>query len=101
MNTYVGNVMVARMPPPQVPVGSAKVSLPVQGAPPKGFCSMLASQRWHSCLWPPWPVRNSGSPTIMRKPYGVPSAVMDLRASKFSATVIHTGLNAVVLVLPS
>lgn len=69
VKTYVGNVIVARMPPPQVPLGSAKVSDPVQGAPPKGFCWMLTSQRWQSCLWPPWLLRNSGSPTIMRKPF--------------------------------
>lgn len=69
VSTYVGNVIVARIPPPQVPLGSAKVSDPVQGAPPKGFCWMLTSQRWQSCLWPPALLRNSGSPTIIRKPF--------------------------------
>lgn len=46
----IKHVIVARILPPQVSVTMVKVSPPVHGAPPKGFCSMLASQRWHNCL---------------------------------------------------
>jgi hypothetical protein len=48
--TNVGKVIVVRMPPGQNLVGNAAVSSPVQGAPPKGLCSMLCSQRWQICF---------------------------------------------------
>lgn len=68
-NTHVGNVMVARMPPPHILLGSENVSSPVQGAPPNGFCAMLLKQRWQSCFCCFSPARSMGSPTIIRKPY--------------------------------
>jgi hypothetical protein len=42
--TYVGNVMVVRMPPPHVVFGKSNVSAPVHGAPPKD----LAAYCWSS-----------------------------------------------------
>jgi hypothetical protein len=37
--------MVVLIPPPHMLVGKDVVSLPVQGAPPNGFCCMLLKQR--------------------------------------------------------
>lgn len=66
--TYVGNVIVVLMPPPHMPLGKEVVSLPVQGAPPNGFCCMLLKQRWQICFCCPWGLLRVGSPTSIRKP---------------------------------
>lgn len=71
--------MVVRMPPGHICEGKAAVSLPVQGAPPKGFCSMLCSQRWQICFCMPSCVRSDASPT----------------------SILNPGLKAVTLVWPS
>ncbi len=63
-----GKVTVTRQPPPQALGGKFLVSEPVQGAPPKGLCCMLDSQRKHKPEGTPLAWRLPGSPTSMRKP---------------------------------
>lgn len=67
--TDVGKVIVVLIPPGHILFGKVTVSSPVQGAPPKGLCSMLCSHRWQICFCIPRLARRLASPTSMRKPW--------------------------------
>ena len=66
--SYVGKVMVARIPPLHIFFGSSKVSSPVQGAPPKGDCCMLGTHRWQICRCWPFFDLSAASPAIILNP---------------------------------
>jgi hypothetical protein len=95
LETHVGNVIVARIPPPHISAGRVVVSFPVHGGPPNGSWARLLKQRWQSCFCSVCPDRNMGSPTIIRNPYSWVNSNLNISCK------VLTGLKAVTLVTPS